>query len=120
MTELTARTLYIMRVGALRLMTERGRIMRLTQAQDITGHISQMYVDAGLYPCRVLRYRGADMQEVARKESQDEAYRLVMPYDVILAVGDKITVGETVYSVERIIDAMTDRISIDAIVRRER
>lgn len=88
--------------------------------QDITGQSTQTYVDGGEYPCRILRYRGRDMQEIARLESQNESYRVVLPWDVIVNVNDTITIDGVVYSVSRIVDGMTDRISVDLIVTRER
>lgn len=101
-------------------LTETCTILRAAPTVDDAGYTSDNFGTAAEdVPCRLIPLNRRDRQNIrATQEIGRSYYRLVMPHDVDVRDGDRVTLGTVTYEVLQIDGDRTDRTDKQATIAR--
>ena len=103
-----------------RTLIERCDIQRETDVETALGHERQWVDVAADIPCRLIRASRGMTGLVEGQEIQTEQYRLILPYDTVLTVNNRVIVDGVSYDVQDVRDNLTQNTDVQVTVVRIR
>lgn len=110
-----------MRKTAESLMTDEATIRRAAAGTvDMYGHHIPGTATTTTSPCRIItaQLNRMDQDIAMQADAGRVAFHVVFPHDVDLVPGDVVEVGGQAYDLLQIEDALTDTVSVKAMVAR--
>jgi head-tail adaptor len=103
------------RFDVLAELTATATVMRRgSGASDSAGGRTSAYASAGTYPCQVQTRTPSPREDPrAGAISAKSTHILVLPWNAVIRVSDRLTVGSSTFEVQDTNADMTDRFSLD-------